>query len=104
MTRSGTYAPAVKLSASVDWRIASAQPMDLSAASRRIAPVMNLTVASELTSQCETKQGAGLRINEGAGEPGERFRTLRAAPRRVAAERITQSASSFSAAISAGLI
>ena len=55
------------IGASMDWRMASARPMVLSAASRLIAPVISLTVVSETTSQCETSS-ARLGVEEGAGE------------------------------------
>ena len=39
----------LSISASMDWRMAFARPMDLSAASLSIAPVMSFTVASEFS-------------------------------------------------------
>ena len=68
----------------MDWRMASARPMDLVAARRLIAPVMSFTVAVEFDFPMRDEQRPRLRIDEGAREARECLGALRATGSRVA--------------------
>ena len=88
------------MSASIDWRIASARPIALSAARRLVAPVISFTVACRVHLPMRDQESARLRVNERTCEPRQRLGPLRATAPVLQADRIAQSASSFSPAIS----
>ena len=65
-----------------------------------MAPVTSFTVATEIDRPMRDEQRARLSVDERAREPGKGLRILHSPAAVLQADRITQSASSFSAATS----